>query len=501
MIKYFHQKIGGNQAMMGIKAYQEKLFYNFSLSKRVSEDHILRKVDTVIDLRFVRTLVADTYSHTGQPSTDPEVIFRMMLIGYLYGITSERRLAEDVSLNMAYMWFIGYDLEEPTPHHSVFSKARARYGKEVFEQFFHKILEQCIAQGLVKGEKVFMDSTYIQANASLKSIVPRQDAIEPHYSSKEYVDKVFSENPVEDTKTSQVKEHTEPMNEITATKQSKKYSNKTHVSKTDTDASIIGRSQGKPLQLTYKEHFTIDADQRIITSVAVTEGAVGDEAKAQDLVQQQPVPIKEICADTKYGTYDNYKFLYEHDIIPIIPPFITKHKNTSDFFNKNKFIYDEQTDTYLCPGGKQLRKSTDAAPKDYIAYTSEKSDCMSCPLRHKCFNAKRCKRIVIRHKYEHFRDQAIAYFQTTPAQETMRQRKYYAEWVNAESKTKHGLRRAMFRGLDNVTIQVFMTASVQNIKRLIANISADTPNGSVFKELYIQFCYSLHFLQKLLAFA
>lgn len=141
---------------MGTKVYQEKMFHNFSLSERVPQDHLLRRVDQVVNLSFVRKLVKPYYRHTGQPSIDPLVLFKMMLIGYFYGITSERRLAEDISLNMAFMWYLGYDLDESTPNHSVISKARARYGKEVFEQFFHKVLGLCVEAGLVGGEKVFV---------------------------------------------------------------------------------------------------------------------------------------------------------------------------------------------------------------------------------------------------------------------------------------------------------------------------------------------------------
>ncbi|MFN3467447.1 MAG: transposase, partial [Candidatus Brocadiales bacterium] len=172
--------------MMGSKDYQEKLFYGFSLTQRIPEDHLVRQLDRVIDLSFVRPLVAKYYSHTGQPSVDPVVLFKMMLLGYLYGITSERRLAEECSLNMAFMWYVGYDLDEPTPNHSVISKARARYGKEVFERFFQEILSICVRVGLVKGEKVFADSTLIRANASLKSIVSRAEAREVKYTPKEY---------------------------------------------------------------------------------------------------------------------------------------------------------------------------------------------------------------------------------------------------------------------------------------------------------------------------
>ena len=187
---------------MGTKVYQEKMFYNFSLSERVPQDHLLRKVAKVIDLNFVRKLVKPYYSYTGQPSIDPLVLFKMMLIGYFYGITSERRLAEEISLNIAFMWYLGYDLDEATPNHSVISKARARYGKEVFEQFFHKVLGLCVEVGLVGGEKVFVDSTIVKANATLKSIVSGQDLVEPKFSPKESVDCVFSENPVEESSVS-----------------------------------------------------------------------------------------------------------------------------------------------------------------------------------------------------------------------------------------------------------------------------------------------------------
>ena len=184
--------------MMGSKVYQEKMFYDFFLRQRVPEDHFLRKVAKVVDLSFVRDLLKPYYSYTGQPSVDPMVLFKTMLIGYFYGITSDRRLAEEISLNMAFMWYLGYDLDESTPNHSVISKARARYGKEVFERFFHKVLGLCLEAGLVGGEKVFVDSTIIKANASLKSLVSRQDLVEPKFSPKEYVERVFSENPVEE---------------------------------------------------------------------------------------------------------------------------------------------------------------------------------------------------------------------------------------------------------------------------------------------------------------
>lgn len=434
------------------------------------------------------------------------------------------------------MWFIGYDLDEPTPNHSVLSKARSRYGKKVFEQFFQKILEQCIKTGLVKGEKVYMDSTYILADAAINSIVPRpkgllcgQDAVELPLSSKEYVEKVFAENPVpsgtaplneeiregavEDDKPVEVKEQKlpekidntkskKPKMEERLTKNYHPSSNKTHFSKTDPECSIVSHMSTNaprtPARLAYKEHFTVDEHKRVITAVKVTPGAIADEALLTTLIKEQPCPVKEVCADTKYGTYDNYKYLYARGITPTIPPWIPSGPKTPGRIYKKEYAYDLKTDTYTCPAGKKLTLGKDSLTPNLTKYLSRKEDCRNCVLSAKCLSKNRARRTIYRHSDDIFRARVMEHLLTDDARKTMRQRKTYAEWVNAESKTKHGLRRAMFRGLEQVTIQVMMTASVQNLKRLIAQMSASTQN---FKELYSDFCNFMTSLLKQPAFA
>ena len=135
---------------MGERQFETKLYYQLSLDRLVLEDHLLRRIAAAVDFSFVRPLCRPFYSHTGQPSVDPVVIFKMLLVGYLYGITSERRLAQEVSLHLAYRWFCGYDFDVPTPDHSVLSKARARLGSEVFEEFFRQSIELCRQAGLVE---------------------------------------------------------------------------------------------------------------------------------------------------------------------------------------------------------------------------------------------------------------------------------------------------------------------------------------------------------------
>src|SRR5262245_44837112 len=152
--------------MMGQKVPTGKLFYQFSLEERVPAEHRLRRVAAVVDLAFVRRLTARFYSHTGQPGIDPVVLFKMALLGWLYGITSERRLAEELRLNLAFMWFVGYDLDEPTPDHSVLSKARDRFGVTVYQAFFAEIVRQCERAGLIRGDRLYLDSALVEANAS-----------------------------------------------------------------------------------------------------------------------------------------------------------------------------------------------------------------------------------------------------------------------------------------------------------------------------------------------
>lgn len=484
--------------MMGIKPYQEKMFYKFSLSNKIPQDHIVRKLEEIVDLSFVRELVVDKYSHTGQRSIDPVVLFKMMLIGYMYGITSERRLAEDISVNMAYMWYLGYDVDEQTPHHSVISKARARYGKEVFEKFFNKILKQCVKAGLVQGEKVFADSTYIKADASLKSLAFRKDVISPSLSSKEFVEKIFSENEIE---LNTEKNNNDPLDNNSQQNTSspkRSYSNKTHVSKTDPESAVVSHGQKLPLQFAYKEHFTVDSHARVITAVEVTSASIGDESQLINLIEKQPVSIKEVGADTKYGTCSNYKYLLEHGILPSIPPWESGSPSRAKRFSKNQFIYDEKIDTYTCPKGKKLKRESDTIHNNSYTYHAKKKDCKFCSLRHKCVSPKVSCRHIFRQKDQSFKDQAKEYLLTEHAQETIRQRKTYAEWVNAESKTRHGLRRAMFRGLNNVTIQVLLTASVQNIKRLMTHVVRPT---LIFKELFIKISNFISFLLQKESFA
>ena len=187
--------------MMGKKGSAGRLFYQFSLEERVPQDHLLRRVAANVDFSFVRRMTARFYSHTGQPSIDPVVIFKMSLLSFLYGIASERRLVQEIQLNLAYLWFIGYDLDEPVPNHSVLSKARERYGCTLYLGFFKQVVQQCEKAGLVQGSKLFADSTLVQANADSDSLASRA-LVSQLPDIGEHVSRLWQDNPDPDNQSS-----------------------------------------------------------------------------------------------------------------------------------------------------------------------------------------------------------------------------------------------------------------------------------------------------------
>ena len=273
---------------MGQKDFTPKLFHSLSLAKLVPKGHLVRRLEQVLDLGCVRRLCRSYYSHTGQPSVDPVVVFKMLLLGYFYGITSEHRLAEDCSLNLAFRWYLGYDLDEATPNYSVLSKARQRYGPEVFEKFFEQVLQQCLEADLVGGDQLFVDSTLMEANASVQSLVAREPVAGPGPSPKEYVQSVFRENPVEEGSVptpvgssdsppgsveKEIRDRKEQWRKKKSTAEGQprrpKKRNQEQVSTTDPDASVVKRPSMKT-KLAYKGHFAVDGHRRVITAVEAT---------------------------------------------------------------------------------------------------------------------------------------------------------------------------------------------------------------------------------------
>jgi transposase len=270
--------------LQGVHAFDPKTKASIDVESSVAADHFLRRVDRVLDLSFVRELTAPRYAvQQGPPSIEPEVYFRMQLVAYFYDVTSERQLCEDVYYNLAYRWFCRLPLTDEVPDHSSLTRIRDRYGAEIFESAFRRIVEQCKQQGLVKDScRVMTDATSIAADASLNSLMHN----DPGEAQKE--------------------EEAQRQRRGTIDGEAqRKLSNQTHRSRTDRDATLA-QKQGTPRQLKYKVHQTIDADSRVILDTEVTTGARHDNQPCLDQLQRNrdryKITIREAIADRGYGS-------------------------------------------------------------------------------------------------------------------------------------------------------------------------------------------------------
>lgn len=272
--------------MQGQHKYQPKLFVQIDIEKLIPQNHFLRKIDQILDLSFVRELTKEYYcQNNGRPSIDPELFFRIILIGYIFNISSDRKLCEELRYNLAYRWYCKLEIDDFTPDHSSLSRIRDRYEASVFEKFFDKVVDLCKDYGLVKGERIITDGTLIEANASIESMVSR--------------------NPSES-------DEAEPRTDVTAPLPSKKLSNKTHISKTDPDSSLA-KKEGTARSLKYKIHISIDADSRVILDNKVTTGGFHETQIYLDrlahIKDKYELPILSVIADRGYGSAENIQFL------------------------------------------------------------------------------------------------------------------------------------------------------------------------------------------------
>jgi transposase len=488
--------------MMGRKAPVGKLFYQVSLEELVPDGHLLRRVAAAVDFGVARRLTARFYSHTGQPSVDPVVLFKLALLGYLYGLPSERRLVEEIRLNLAYRWFIGYDLDEAIPDHSVLSKARRRFGPTVYEAFFTDVVRQCERAGLIRGDQLFMDSTLVAAHADLervgsRALIRRLSAVGDHVAEVWAADAEVPAHEAEgapmaalgvpgpaavDAATEQGSTAADPVAAVVPLvplhvagpddppNAGLGLLNERLMSRTDPDATVVQRA-GVPADLYYKVHVGVDGGPaRIITAVTATSGIVAHEHLLPRLVADHEGntgrTVLDVVADTKYGTVDNYRWLEARGVRAAIP--FGEANSDRRAIPRAAFAYDPETDTYRCPNGAVLRRqgrTTTTAAHPLIIYRPRPKDCAAGPLKARCCG-KAQVRSLSRPDDGGLRDRTTAYLSTGRARRLIRQRKAWAETVFGDGKERRGLRRARCRGLDAMRIQTLLTATAQNLRQL-----------------------------------
>jgi len=430
--------------MMGQQPQTESLFYYFRLEDQIPEDHLLRLLDHYVDFSFVRERLKSFYSSTGRPSIDPEVLLRLLLVGYLYGITSERRLLEEVKMHLAYRWFTRLGFEQEIPDHSTFSKNRhGRFRQSgVFREVFEEIVRRCLEAGLVEGQNLAVDGTMVGANASRQSRVPREQLKEAAQLSRtvqEYLAELEQVNPVSDAEM---------------------------ISTTDPDAILTTKGGGTAM-MAYYDNYLIDAASRVILGVEATPALSRQEMVAARRmiarVKELGLRPESLGADKAYGSGEFLAWLLARGVQPHIPVIDRRHQ-TGGHFTRDQFRYEPAENVYYCPEGKPLRYRGQRRDSQGYAYCSTAAQCQGCPQKQRCTSAP--YRWLFVHGQEPAR-QAVRALAGTPAYERSRRARYKIEALFAELKQRMCLRRVRLRRLWNVGEQFLLAATAQNLKRLV----------------------------------
>jgi transposase len=446
--------LGGLLIMMGQHSRSEALFYYFRLEDQVPETHLLRLIEKHISFGFVRERLKASYSETGRPSIDPELLLRILLIGYLYGISSERKLVEELRMHLAWRWFTGLGFDQEIPHHSTFSKNRHGRFQEsnLFEQMFEEIVKQCVEVGLVGGDNLSVDGSFVEANAAKESRIPREqlaEAAHVNHTVRQYLVELEEQNPVE-----------EPVHE------------QERVSTTDPDSTYATKG-GTPARLGYYDNYLVDNYSCVIVGVQATAARMSQETvAAQDMLtrfaQWQGRKPVSVAADTTYGNGEFLQWLAERDITPYMRTRDSVHRKNSPFYGPERFTYLPESNSYRCPAGQQLNYGGRNLRNRTFAYIGTRKRCGSCSQKAQCTSG--AFRYLAIHMDEPARQRARELAATPAFAHAQRQRKK-VEALFAELKNQIGLRRLRLRRMKFVREQFFLAAAAQNIKRLVRFLS------------------------------
>ena len=446
--------------MMGFESdTQQKLFYTrLNLEKRIRKDHILRDIARLIDFDFVYKQVEDKYGSKGNVSVPPPVILKMMLLLIFYNVRSERELMQTIPERLDWLWFLGYDLDDEVPNHSVLSKARARWGLDVFRSLFESIVRQCVEAGLVDGSKIFTDASLVQADASNNSVVNQE-------SLKRYLNKSYRE----------MEQRLEDSNNLALHAPGKQGSaNRKHISTTDPDASVVRMGAGRS-KLRYKIHRAVDEKSEIITATEVTAGEVNEAHRLTPLIDQHQrctgKTVQTAVADSKYGTIDNYLACADRNIAPHFESFDKGREDSGrrqGIFEPSEFRYSPDEDCFICPAGRRLKPRKFKKKRNHFEYSLPAKVCNKCLLKPQCTRSKH-GRTLKRHVRQDDLDRMLIQSQCRAAKRDIRKRQHLMERSFARSN-RYGYQRSRWRRLWRVQIQEYLTATIQNIMTLVRNV-------------------------------
>jgi transposase len=443
---------------------QSQLFYQFNLERRIPAGHLLRRINPVVArvLADLREKLASFYSEIGRPSIDPELMIRMLIVGYCYGIRFERRLCEEVELHLAYRWFCRLDLDDKVPDHSTFSVNRhGRFrDSDLLRQLFEAVVRACMDAGLVKGEGFAVDASVMEANASRYHGVPPEEAdwSVPERQTRavaEFLTAINDDDPNADRKLPKVISPTDPCSAWTA-------------------------KANKRVQFGYGLNYMIDTEHAVIVDVEATPARTYDEVAATRIMIDRTemafgLKPKRLTADTAYGTGKLLAWLLGKDIAPHIPVW-ERYERTDGMFSRADFAYDAERDVYICPNGRPLRTSGTVHDGRVRNYLSQPGECRACKLKTQCTRAPFRK--IARDINEEARDHARSLKDTPEFEQSSDERKK-VEMRFAHLKVHHRFERMRLRGLSGARDEFHLAAIAQNLKTLANHIRRPPPDMQV----------------------
>jgi len=445
---------------------QGRLFYSFHLDEVVPDDHLVREIAAVLDLSWVHRELAAYYPRLGRPSIDPELMIRMLIVGYAFAIRSERMLCREVKVNMAYRWFCGLSIEDSIPDHSAFSRARHERFREgdIFRRVFERVVEACIAAGLVGGEGFAVDASLIVADANKQRSIPGSEwpkACDPKTANRA------------------VKEYLATLDDAafgTASEVTPKF-----VSPSDPAAQWTGAMRG-PAFFAYADNYLVDVKFGVIVDVeasrAIRQAEVG-AAKTMigRTAERFGLKPERLAADTAYGSAATLNWIVnEKKIAPHIPV-IDKSKREDGSLSRGDFTFDKERNVYVCPQGKLLHTTGRIHDGETLLYRARTSDCGPCPLKARCC-PKAPERKIPRSIHEDARDAARALVGTEAFEQSRRDRKR-VEMLFAHLKRILKLGRLRLRGPWGARDEFTLAAIAQNLRRLAKLVARPPPAAAV----------------------
>jgi transposase len=432
--------------MMGRQNAPEKLFYQFRLEDHVPSDHPLRQLDAVLKFDRARTVLAGHYSRKGRPSIDPELMLRMLLVGYAYGIRSERQLCAEVHLNLAYRWFCRLGLEGAVPDHSTFSKNRHGRFREsdVYRVLFEEVVEQCRQAGIVPGEGFAVDGSFVHGDARRDRRVQTVAAIREANTStrpvREYLQALDAGNPVHE-------------------------GGAKYLSPTD-PAAAWNTKEGRG-RFGYFNNYLVDTDHAIIVDVEATPARIAQEIKATKamldrVAEKQGIRPHRLAADKAYGTGPFLAWLSGRKITPHIPV-LDRQQQTGGLLPREAFTFDPARNVYICPQGKLLKHRTARQKESIHVYRATGSDCKICPIRPQCTHGPKRALSV---PFDEAVRQAVIASQKTEAFQSSRRLRKKVEMLFAHMKQHFRFTRLKLRGLAGAAEEFTLVATIQNLRAL-----------------------------------